>query len=138
MKRILLLLLCCLILVGNNPINIEGKQRSVSFDGKSDDEAYELLLKRTGREIIEEYIALENKGYRELIPYACAMLSKHDEFNPGELVDLIVDCRTLEETEGVLVECLYCKNIDFDDLYYLQSDETVLLTQNNCFYLMNL
>ena len=94
-------------------------------NAKSEKEMYENLVSHSGHEILKEYIELENKGASVLIPYACALVDKYDEFESQEIVSLLLQEETLSEVESVLVELLDRKGEDFNKYLELQEAETV-------------
>ena len=126
MKKIMRLIIAVLFFI---PIHIKGKDTLLP-DGINDEkEAYQILMRYNGTEILEEYIALTHTGSSNLIPYACALYDKKNEFSETELVDLILRIDTLGEVESVLAEMLMEKDIDFDDLLYLQQKDIDINTK---------
>ena len=128
MRKYSHIILCFLFALHLVPIHASAEEYDLMINGaKNEEEMYILLMEHKGHEILEEYIMLENEGASELISYACALADKSDEFTEEEIVQLILEERTLGETESVLVEMLHRKNADFNKLTYIQDDASVAL-----------
>ena len=128
MRKYSHIILCFLFALHLVPIHASAEEYDLMINGaKNEEEMYILLMEHKGHEILEEYIMLENEGASELIPYACALADKSDEFTEEEIIQFILEERTLGETESVLVEMLQRKNTDFNTLIYIQDEASVAL-----------
>ena len=85
MRKYSHIILCFLFALHLVPIHASAEEYDLMINGaKNEEEMYILLMEHKGHEILEEYIMLENEGASELIPYACALADKSDEFTEEE------------------------------------------------------
>ena len=128
MKRVISVFVLLQVLVCPLFSRIYADERPLITAGaKNEQEALELLMEHDVKDILEEYVYLENLGETDLIPYATALFYKGNDISTDDVISLILEERTFLEVESVLVELLKNRNIDFDDLLYLQSEDSVEL-----------
>lgn len=128
MKKIISILVLLQILACPLLSKIYADEKPLITGGAADEqEALELLMEHDVKEILEEYVYLENLGGSDLIPYATAIFYKGNDISTDDIITFLLEEETHLEVESVLVELLKNRNIDFDDLLYLQSEDTVEL-----------